>query len=170
MVKGSEVRNNEKGAQNMSDCNKLTAEQTYTSCSAEELGFDLTSEVAPLELPLGQERAREAIEFGVDIKQEGFNLFVMGPPGVGKHDLVRKVLEEHSQANSLPFDWCYVNNFDNPQQPDLLKLPQGLGSKLRQDMVQFVEDLLTAIPSTFQSEDYRNRRQELENRDRKSVV
>lgn len=150
----------------MSNCHKLTADQTYNSCSAEELGFNLTSEVAPLELPLGQERAREAIEFGVDIEQEGFNLFVMGPPGVGKHDLVRKVLEEHSQANSLPFDWCYVNNFDNPQQPDLLKLPQGLGNKLRQDMVQFVEDLLTAIPSTFQSEDYRNRRQELENSSR----
>jgi lon-related putative ATP-dependent protease len=150
----------------MSDCKKLTAEQTYNSFPVEALDFELTDSVESLEIPLGQERAREAIEFGVDIEQEGFNLFVMGPPGVGKHDLVRKVLNEHSQTSSPPFDWCYVNNFDNPQNPDLLKLPQGLGHKLRQDMEQFVEDLLTAIPSTFQSEDYHNRRQELENSSR----
>jgi predicted ATP-dependent protease len=111
---------------------------------------------------LGQDRALEAIEFGVDIEQQGFNLFVVGDTGLGKHELVQQILSRHAQASDARSDWCYVNNFANPQQPKLLKLPAGMGQKLRLDMQSLVEDLLTLLPSSFQSEEYRNRRQEIE--------
>lgn len=150
----------------MSKARQLTAEQTYRSCDSSQLEFATTAELSPLNLPLGQDRAREAIEFGIDIQQPGFNLFVIGPTGVGKRQLIDKVLKEHSDSPSPQYDWGYVGNFENPQQPRLLQLPAGLGQQLRSDLKQLVEDLLSAIPAAFQGEDYRGRRQEIENESR----
>ena len=140
----------------------LNAKALYQSCDLSQFNFKTTVELEPLDQPLGQDRALEAIEFGVDIEQQGFNLFVIGAPGFGKDELVRQILSRHAQAADPPADWCYVNNFTNPQKPRLLKLPPGMGQKLRQDMESLVEDLLTSLPSSFQSEEYRNRRQEIE--------
>lgn len=141
----------------------LNIEQLYHACDHTQFTFQSTAELAPLERPLGQDRALEAIEFGVDIEQEGFNLFVLGAAGLGKHQLVTQKLEQHAKLKPPQYDWCYVNNFENPQQPKLLKLPVGLGLQLCKDMKQLVEDLLTALPTTFQSEEYHSRRQEIEN-------
>ena len=140
----------------------LDAKALYQSCDLKQFDFKTTAELEPLDQPLGQDRALEAIEFGVEIEQQGFNLFLIGDPGFGKHDLVRQILSRHAQNADQPSDWCYVNNFTNPQKPRLLKLPAGMGQQLRQDMESLVEDLLTSLPSSFQSEEYRNRRQEIE--------
>lgn len=140
----------------------LGASALYQNCDIKQFRFKTTAELEPLEQPLGQERALEAIEFGVDIRQQGFNLFVVGDPGFGKSELVRQILSRHAKNAESPPDWCYVNNFTNPQNPLLLKLPAGMGQRLRRDMESLVEDLLTSLPSSFQSEEYRNRRQEIE--------
>ena len=140
----------------------LKASVLYRSCNLSRLSFQTTAELKPLDRPLGQERALESIEFGVDIEQQGFNLFVLGDPGLGKHELVHQILSQQAKQEDSRFDWCYVNNFDNPQQPRVLKLPAGMGRKLREDMESLVEDLLTALPSSFQSEEYQNRRQEID--------
>lgn len=141
----------------------LTIEQLYRPCDLTQFSFESTAELKPLDQPLGQERALEAIEFAVDIEQEGFNLFVLGATGLGKHQLVVQKLIQHAAIKQPQYDWCYVNNFENPQRPKLLKLPAGMGSKLRKDMKQLVEDLLTALPTTFQSDEYHSRRQDIEN-------
>ncbi len=140
----------------------LPVEALYQSCDPRQFDFETTAELEPLDRPLGQERAFEAIEFGVDIEQRGFNLFLLGSPGLGKHHLVRQVLSRQASVEDARADWCYVNNFDNPQQPRVLKLPAGMGRKLRTDMESLVEDLLTSLPSSFESEEYRTRRQEIE--------
>ncbi len=140
----------------------LTAADLYQRCDLSQLEFENTSELEPLARPLGQDRALEAIEFGVDIDRPGFNLFLVGDPGLGKHDLVRQILAEHAQKEDTRSDWCYVNNFDNPQKPRMLRLPAGMGRKLRKDMESLVEDLLTSLPSSFQSDEYQSRRQEIE--------
>ncbi|TNF87590.1 MAG: AAA family ATPase [Gammaproteobacteria bacterium] len=140
----------------------LDAKSLYHGCDLKSFDFKTTAELEPLDQPVGQARALEAIEFGVDIEQQGFNLFVVGDPGIGKQELVRQILSHHARKTGTQSDWCYVNNFDNPQKPRLLKLPAGMGQKLRQDMESLVEDLLTSLPSSFQSEEYRNRRQEIE--------
>ena len=140
----------------------LLAESLYQVCDLAQFDFKTTADLEPLDQPLGQDRALEAIEFGVDIEQQGFNLFVVGDSGLGKHQLVQQILSRHAQTDNSRSDWCYVNNFDNPQKPGMLKLPAGMGQKLRQDMESLVEDLLTSLPSSFQSEEYRNRRQEIE--------
>ena len=140
----------------------LLAESLYQVCDLGQFDFKTTADLEPLDQPLGQDRALEAIEFGVDIEQQGFNLFVVGDSGLGKHQLVQQILSRHAQADNSRSDWCYVNNFANPQKPRILKLAAGMGQKLRLDMESLVEDLLTSLPSSFQSEEYRNRRQEIE--------
>jgi lon-related putative ATP-dependent protease len=134
----------------------------YTTCDLQQLDFTTTGELEPLAQPLGQERALEAIEFAVDIEQQGFNLFVVGDPGLGKQELVQQILSQRARDTNSRWDWCYVNNFSNPQKPHVLRLPPGMGQKLRLDMESLVEDLLTSLPSSFQSDEYRNRRLEIE--------
>jgi len=140
----------------------LPAEALYQTCDLGNLEFESTADLEPLAQPLGQERALEAIEFGIDIDQQGFNLFLVGPIGLGKQELVQQVLSRRKEEGDSRSDWCYVNNFANPQKPRVLQLPAGLGQKLRSDMESLVEDLLTSLPSSFQSDEYRNRRQEIE--------
>ncbi len=140
----------------------LNHDALYQSCDIEQFDFETTADLKPLHQPLGQDRALEAIEFGVDIDQQGFNLFVIGDSGFGKYELVQQILSQQVKATNALSDWCYVNNFDNPQKPGILKLPIGMGQKLRLDMESLVEDLLTSLPSSFQSDEYRNRRQEIE--------
>ena len=140
----------------------LGAKALYQSCDLGQFNFRTTADLVPLDKPLGQDRALEAIEFGVDIEQQGFNLFVVGDSGLGKHELVRQILSRYAKPTDSRSDWCYVNNFANPQKPRILTLPTGLGKQLSRDMESLVEDLLTSLPSSFQSDEYRNRRQEIE--------
>jgi predicted ATP-dependent protease len=134
----------------------------YTTCDLKQLDFTTTEELESLTQPLGQERALEAIEFAVDIEQQGFNLFVVGAPGLGKQELVQQILSKRAHDADSRWDWCYVNNFSNPQKPRVLRLSPGMGQKLHTDMESLVEDLLTSLPSSFQSDEYRSRRQEIE--------
>ncbi len=140
----------------------LKIEELYRSCDLSKFDFNTTADLEPLDRPLGQQRALEAIEFGVDVEQEGFNLFVLGASGLGKHELVKQILQQRATDEAAGSDWCYVMNFAHPQKPNILKLPAGLGQKLSKDMNTLVEDLLTSLPSSFQSEEYRNRRQQIE--------
>jgi hypothetical protein len=87
---------------------------------------------------------------------------VLGPPGIGKHSLVRQFLEQEVITKPTPPDWCYVNNFGQPYKPRALRLPPGQGIALRQEMSQLVEELRSTIPAVFDSEDYRTRKQGLE--------
>lgn len=140
----------------------LSSNQLYQACDLSQLDFVTTAELETLARPVGQDRALEAIEFGVDIKRQGFNIFALGDAGVGKHQLVDAILAGRTTDGSAQYDWCYVNNFDDHQKPLLLKLESGMGAQLSKDMLQLVEDLLTSLPSGFQNEDYRSRRREIE--------
>ncbi|MEZ5481512.1 MAG: ATP-binding protein [Porticoccaceae bacterium] len=146
----------------MKTISPLQPESLYHACDLSLLDFETTADLTPLDIPLGQKRALEAIEFGVDIEQTGFNLFVLGATGLGKRKSVEHVLSQRVVAERPLSDWCYVNNFEMPQKPKVLQVPAGIGHKLRKDMESLVEDLLTSLPSVFQSEDYRTRRQEID--------
>ena len=85
-----------------------------------------------------------------------------GGAGLGKHQLVQQIVADRAATEKPHSDWCYINNFDDAQKPKVLQLPVGMGKKFRKDMEALTEDLLTSLPSSFQSEEYRNRRQEIE--------
>ena len=96
---------------------------------------------------LGQQRAIEALRFGIDIERPGYNVFVLGPLGSQRHGLVDEMVSERAAGKSAPDDWCYVNNFESPDKPIALRLPKGMATRLRQDMTHAVEDLLGILPA-----------------------
>ncbi len=140
----------------------LNPEQLYSACDLSHLKFTSTNELQAFEGIFGQARAVEALEFGVGIKQDGYNLFVLGPTGVGKHSLIRHYLEQQSKQAATPYDWVYVANFNDAQKPRAIELPAGRGSELKQDMQQLIEDLRSAIPGAFDTEQYQHRHQKLQ--------
>jgi len=140
----------------------LKPEALYRRCDPREFSFETTADLEDLKEIIGQARAVEALQFGISIRQEGYNLFSLGPSGTGKFTAVRQLLKQKAATEPVPSDWCYVNNFDDPQQPRTLQLSPGQGPALRQDVDKLVEELRSAIPAAFESEDYRTRKQVIE--------
>lgn len=135
----------------------LESIRLHTPCVLDHLPFEHTGELPDLDESFGQPRAVEALRFGLGIRRAGFNLFVLGEPGSGRHALVHRLVDEARRKNGAPSDWCYVNNFATATAPRLLQLPAGRGTKLRDDMQHFVADLGPAITAAFESEEYRAR-------------
>jgi lon-related putative ATP-dependent protease len=140
----------------------LEAAALYQRCDPMQFGFETSAELEDLTGVLGQPRAVEAVRFGIGISHEGYNLFAMGPEGTGKYTVVRRYLDRQAAAQPPAPDWCYVNNFPEAYKPRAIRLPTGEGSRLRRDMERVIEELRTALPATFESENYRRRRQDIE--------
>src|SRR5690606_37105676 len=140
----------------------LAAEALARLTDPAAFAFETTDDLEPLGDVIGQDRAVEAVRFGIGIRQNGYNLFALGPPGVGKHTLVRRFLERRAPSEPTPADWVYVHNFEAPHRPNAMRLPAGRGRRLRDDMERLVDDLRSAIPAVFESDEYRARRQSLE--------
>ncbi|MGD8544830.1 MAG: ATP-binding protein [Candidatus Bathyarchaeota archaeon] len=122
-----------------------------------------SEELEPLTQIIGQERAVKALEFGLKIKQKGFNIYVAGQRGTGKQTALKNFLEEIAKTRSPPTDWCYVNNFDDPLRPNAIQLPTGIGKKFQKDMELFTRDMKGALIQSFESDEYSDRRQEVTN-------
>jgi lon-related putative ATP-dependent protease len=140
----------------------LTEDQIYHRCPLDKLNFETTATLEELELPFGQERLLRAMEFGASMEANGFNLFVLGPSGAGKHELVRQFLDKHAEGQPVPSDWCHVFNFQQSDKPKAIELPPGEGGVFKRDMSDLAAELKTAIPATFESEEYQARIQELQ--------
>ncbi|SES68378.1 lon-related putative ATP-dependent protease [Marinobacter segnicrescens] len=140
----------------------LTEDQVYHYCPPEKLSFDTTETLEDLDQPFGQERVLRALEFGAGMAARGFNLFVLGPSGAGKNELVERFLAKHSATQPVPPDWCHVYNFESSDKPSALELPAGQGREFRKDMQELTNELKTAVPATFESEEYQARLQELQ--------
>jgi lon-related putative ATP-dependent protease len=127
-------------------------------CDPAELPFELVGELEDLLEPIGQDRAVEAVQFAVAMRRKGYNLYALGASGTGKHTLIRDLLRRRAESAPTPADWCYVNNFADPQKPRRLQLPPGRGNGLREAMKRLVEELRAALPAAFERDDYRARR------------
>ncbi|MCX8087090.1 MAG: AAA family ATPase [Rhodocyclaceae bacterium] len=135
----------------------LPAERLCRRCDPASLGFATTAELEDTVESIDQARAIAAIRFAIDIKRPGFNLFVLGTPGSGRHATVMRLLAEKAAGEPVPDDLCYVNNFAEPNRPRLLSLPAGRGARLKADMQQFVAELSKAIAAAFESDEFRTR-------------
>lgn len=140
----------------------LPAESLCWQCDGEQLGFDTTDDLEDLEGFLGQPRALDAVQFGIGIRREGYNMYVLGPPGVGKRTIVESFLVQKSASEPQPPDWCYVNNFDDPQRPKVLMMEPGRGVKLVGDMDSLIEHLKTSIPAALEEEQHQQRIEQIE--------
>ncbi len=142
----------------------LTVDALCLLCDPESLGFKTTEELKDPHRIIGQDRAVEAIRFGVGITKEGYNMFALGPSGTGKYSVIRQFLESRAARLPTPPDTCYVNNFVEPHKPNQILLPAGRGAPFRKEMQQLVELVGVAIPRAFETEEYRDKRKELESR------
>ena len=140
----------------------LTSDQLRPRCTADTLPFETTAELEDLPDILGQDRAFRAIDFGINVEHRGFNLYVMGSSGLGKHGLIRKYLNNVALHQDTPSDWCYVHNFDQDYKPRALKLPAGQGRVFKKDMKNLLEDLGKAINAAFEASEYQEQVQIIE--------
>jgi len=138
---------------------ELNSDQLYQKCDPDQLGFESTKEIKETVNSVGQERASEAIDFGMNITYPGYNIFVLGPTGMGKRKIIEDFFKEKAKSDPTPSDWIYVNDFDNPDKPDAIELPPGLGNQYQQDINDLIDEMQTALSAAFESEEYQNRRQ-----------
>jgi len=139
---------------------RATAEEVRAVCALDELGCARTDELVPLDSIIGQERAVRALEFGLEIDDRGFNIFVAGLPGTGKNTAVQSFLENLAKTKPTPPDWCYVYNFRESNNPRAITLPPGKGVEFARDMREFIAAARREIPRAFESEEYAKKREE----------
>ena len=130
-------------------------------CDPDKFDFECTSELSPLVEIVGQDRALRAIEFGVEMKSHGYNIYALGPVGTGKSTFIRDFLREKARELPTPDDWCYIYNFSDPYSPHSLKLPAGKGSEFRSDMDSLLNHLKTEIPRALESEEFEQEKGEI---------
>lgn len=141
---------------------ELAAKDVRRECDPATLGFRTTEEVPELGEVLGQARAEEAVRFGLAMRRPGYNLYALGPAGIGKHFVLDRYLKQQAAAEPAPDDWCYLFNFAEPQKPRTLRLPAGRGSDVRREMEELTGELKPALRQAFEREDYQNRRRAIQ--------
>lgn len=138
---------------------ELKPEELHRDCDPDILGFKSTAEIEEEIKIFGQDRASDAIDFGINISHPGYNIFVLGPTGTGKREIIQEYFEEKAKSVPTPSDYVYVHNFDNPDQPDAIELQAGMGVEFQNDIDNLIEEMQTALSAAFESEEYQNRRQ-----------
>ncbi|WP_054970348.1 Lon protease family protein [Alicyclobacillus ferrooxydans] len=134
---------------------ELSADELRVHTSTEELRFEDTSQLPGLsDTMVGQDRAVQALAFGLSIDAEGYNIFVVGPPGTGRTTYTASQVFEVARSKPVPNDWCYVYNFQAPDEPICLQFPPGQGVRFRSAMQRLVKDLEKALTQYFDSDAY----------------
>ena len=140
---------------------ELSPEQLTWRCPENQFDFNSTEELEPIDTIIGQERAVNALQFGVDIKSPGYNIFVSGLAGTGKLTTIKRLLEGISIECTPSPDRCYVYNFKEPDNPHLLQFDRGLGKKFKEDLDATVRYLIRKIPELLTGEAYTDARNKI---------
>lgn len=139
---------------------EVSVERLRWTCNPQLLGCETSEDVKPLDTIIGQERAVKALQFGLDIKELGFNIYVAGLPGTGRTTAVKWFLEKLAKGKPIPPDWCYLNNFRDNYRPKVLSLPPGRARGFKADVQSLVEGARREIRNAFESEEYAAKREE----------
>ena len=141
--------------------NELKAKDLRSVCDISVFPFKTTEDYVFEHEPLHQERGVSAIDFGLNIKSDGYNIFVCGAAGTGRNTQVNKLVSEIAATQKTPSDWIYVNNFVHEDEPIAIDLPPGRGRIFKKDMEELINELRMEIPKSFESEDYETRKHDL---------
>lgn len=138
----------------MKNKNELSYKNLKLTCDTKMFDFTTTDELETISTGIGQERGIKALEFGLNVDANGYNLYVEGPYGVGKTSYTKTALQSISKKKKVPNDWCYIYNFDNPNEPVAVSLPAGQGKEFENNMTTFINDIKVDIKNTFNNEDF----------------
>ena len=139
----------------------LSVEELYHHTDPSQFDFETTEGLDELEQAIGQPRAVEAVKFSTKVKNEGYNIYALGPTGLGKRELVEQFFQEKASSEPVPNSWCYVHNFEEEHKPKMIELPAGKAVGFRDDMDDLIDELGEALSAAFESEEYQNRRQSI---------
>jgi len=140
---------------------ELSPDELTHICDPDSLGFETTADVEPAKGIVGQERALAALDFGLGIRTQGFNIYVAGRPGTGRNSSVKACVTKKAKEEPAPSDWCYVNNFRDPYHPRAIRFFPGKGPEFAKDMEDFIKIARAELPRAFESENYGKRRSEI---------
>jgi lon-related putative ATP-dependent protease len=140
---------------------RVEPENLKKKCGKDNLNFDTTAEIKPLEGIIGQERAKKALEFGLRIKSEGYHIFVTGISGTGRTTSVEQAVKKIAETQSVPDDWCYLYNFSNPDTPTALRLPPGEALVFKKDMNELINELQTELRKELESQLYEEHKNQI---------
>src|SRR6056297_37449 len=130
--------------------------------NAEELDFETTKELSAIdEEIIGQNRAASSLDFGMRVNKKGYNIFMAGESGTGKSTYAENMAEEKAAAMEQPKDILYIFNFSEPEKPEVIRVPAGMGNDLKNDMEKIVDELQEEIPRAFEGEEYEAERKEI---------
>ena len=138
----------------MKNKNELNYHDLKMTCNTNLFKFDTTKELEPIQSGIGQDRGIKALEFGLQVDVKGYNLYLEGPSGVGKTMYTKNYLNKIAPKKKTPSDWCYIYNFDNPNEPIAVELPSGQGKEFRDSMDGFIKEIRKDIRKTFNNDDF----------------
>lgn len=137
----------------------LSPDELYRKTDPAILNFETTDDLQDLAQAIGQPRAVQAMKFGIGINRGGYNIYALGPSGLGKRTMTSQFFEQKAAEMPAPFDWAYVHNFKDRYKPQVIRLPAGKGIKFRADIDHLVDELRTSLRAAFDSDEYRARKQ-----------
>ena len=145
-MKGTEEKMKEKNELNYRDLKMV--------CNQNMFHFETTEELEQINDGIGQERAIKALQFGINVDVKGYNIYIEGPSGVGKTMYTKNYLKSVAIKKKVPCDWCYIYNFQNPNEPIAVSLPAGQGKEFKESMDGFIKEVKKDIKKTFNADDF----------------
>ena len=115
----------------MKNKNELSYKDLKMTCDSNLFKFETTADLEPINTGIGQDRGIKALEFGLQVNVKGYNLYLEGPSGVGKTMYTKNYLDKIAPKQKTPSDWCYIYNFDNPNEPIAVELPARSRKKIQ---------------------------------------
>ena len=138
----------------MKSKNELNYNQLKMTCNPNMFKFETTENLENITSGIGQDRGIKALEYGVNVDVKGYNLYIEGPSGVGKTMYTKNYLKKIAQKKKVPQDWCYIYNFNNPNEPIAVSLSAGHGKEFKEDMDEFIKEIKKDIKNTFNNDDF----------------
>jgi lon-related putative ATP-dependent protease len=154
----------------MKETYELAISELRCACDPAQFKFKSTAEIKPLDEVIGQERAVQSIDFGLNMKSPGYNIFVTGLEGTGKSTIVRDITEKHAQMLSTPNDWCMVNNFQDGYRPKSLAVPSGKAGILSKQMNRLVNTLHKKLPKAFENDSFQEKNRQIQEKYQKQEM
>ncbi len=141
---------------------RIKTQQLRWVCDPKLIPAKLSSDLTPIDGLLGQERALEAVSFGLDIPSAGYNIFVHGDSGSGKHNAIMAFVKQRAAEQQRAYDWLYVQNFEVEHKPVALRLPAGEGSKFKGTLDDALNSIAEGLPSLLEGDDTKARQKAIE--------
>lgn len=127
----------------------------------EDFDFETTKDIEKLNGIIGQVRAVEALDFGIHIQNDGYNIYVSGESGTGRKSYSLSLIEKVAKNKKVHRDYVYVFNFLKPDEPIALSFQPGEGRTFKKDMEFFINRIIKEIPKSFSGSEYESRYQDI---------